>query len=134
MLALNAAVEAARVGESGKGFAVVAAEVKKLAERSRTVADEINVISRQSMEVTINSSSLLSELLPDIKNATLIVQEIASASIEQQAGSEHINTAIQQLNQITQQYASTSGELFEKSEILQQMSNDLNEQISNFKV
>ncbi len=134
LLALNAAVEAARVGESGKGFAVVAAEVKKLAERSRTVADEINVISRQSMEVTINSSSLLSELLPDIKNATLIVQEIASASIEQQAGSEHINTAIQQLNQITQQYASTSGELFEKSEILQQMSNDLNEQISNFKV
>jgi len=134
LLALNAAVEAARAGEYGKGFSVVAAEVKKLAERSRIAADEIQIISQNSVKVSTQASALLSDIIPDIESTTNIVQDIAAASNEQKSGSEQINSSIQQLNELTQQYASTSIALSEKSETLDQMSSDLKAQLSNFQL
>jgi methyl-accepting chemotaxis protein len=112
----------------------VAAEVKKLAERSRAASDEIHIISQKSVQVTLNASSMLSNIIPDINSTTAIVQEIAMASLEQQSSSEQINNSIQQLNGLTQNYATTSEELSHKSETLSQMSTDLNEQISHFRV
>lgn len=111
ILALNAAVEAARAGEHGKGFAVVAAEVRKLAERSQTAASEIDSLSKNSVNIATKSGELLNKIVPDIERTSRLVQEITAASIEQNSGTNQINNALQQLNQVTQQNAASSEEL-----------------------
>ncbi|MBE0501442.1 MAG: cache domain-containing protein, partial [Desulfuromonadales bacterium] len=110
LLALNAAIEAARAGEHGRGFAVVAAEVRKLAERSQVAAGEIGVLSMKSVSVAEKAGELLSQMVPDIKRTAELVQEIAASSREQDAGSDQINVAIQQLDSVIQQNAAAAEE------------------------
>ena len=116
LLALNAAIEAARAGEHGRGFAVVAAEVRKLAERSQIAAQEIGELASSSVEMAESAGKLLDTIVPSIKKTSDLVQEITAASEEQSAGVSQINTAMDQLNQITQQNASSSEELAATSE------------------
>ena len=111
LLALNAAIEAARAGEHGKGFAVVAAEVRKLAERSQVAAQEIGEVAKGSVALAERAGGLLDEIVPGIAKTSDLVQEIAAASEEQSSGVGQINTAMNQLNRITQQNASSSEEL-----------------------
>jgi methyl-accepting chemotaxis protein len=134
LLALNAAVEAARAGESGKGFAVVASEVRKLAERSKVAAEEIDSLSLSSVRVTKEASVLLNSILPEIEKTKNLIQEIAGASVEQNSGAQQINNAINQLNEITQQNASSSEELASSAEELSAQAESLDDLIQYFKV
>jgi methyl-accepting chemotaxis protein len=132
LLALNAAIEAARAGEHGRGFAVVASEVKKLAESSRSAADEISGFSAKTLSLTKGSSESTNWMLEDIKKVTNLIQSIASANIEQNSGAEIINKTIQEMNNITQNIVSASEELGTTSKILQEQSNKLESIISFF--
>jgi methyl-accepting chemotaxis protein len=133
LLALNAAVEAARAGEHGKGFAVVAAEVRKLAEHSKVAADEIFKLSKESVINTESSVELIREIIPEIKRTSILIQEITAGSLEQSNGAEQINSAIQQLNNVTQQNAANADVLVSSSERLNLEAQKLKDIISFFK-
>ena len=134
MLALNAAIEAARAGDHGKGFAVVAAEVRKLAERSQSAAAEIIQLSTSSMAVAEKAGQMLEHMVPDIRKTAELVQEIAAASSEQNAGAAQINKAIQQLDHVTQQNASAAEEMSSTAEELASQAVHLGSTIAFFNV
>ncbi len=112
ILALNAAVEAARAGEQGRGFAVVAAEVRALAQRSNTAAKEIKDLIGASASQVQRGSKLvhdagatMDDIVASIVRVTDIMGEISIASGEQESGIGQVNTAVSEIDGITQQNA-----------------------------
>ena len=110
LLALNAAVEAARAGDAGRGFAVVASEVRSLAQRSAQAAKDIKDLIIDSteqvqggVELVNRTGEALEEIVDSIKRVSDIVAEISAASREQATGADEINTAITQMDEMTQQ-------------------------------
>ena len=134
ILALNAAVEAVRAGEHGRGFSVVASEVRKLAERSKQAANEIVTLVAKGMKVSQMAGEKANALVPDIEKTTVLIKEISAASIEQKTGAEQINLAMQNLNVITQENASSSDELTNSSVQLSSLATNLKAAVSFFKL
>lgn len=134
LLALNAAVEAARAGTHGKGFSVVASEVRKLAERSQTAAAEISQLSDETVEVSGEAGRMLETLVPNIQRTADLVQEISSATREQNVGAEQINSAIRELDKVIQQNAAAADRSAATSQELADQSIELAEVISYFRV
>ncbi len=110
LLALNAGVEAARAGEAGRGFAVVASEVRALAQRSSDAAREINTLIstsgghvKRGVSLVDKTGIALADIVGSVGDIAEHVTMIAASAREQSTGLEEINTAIDQLDQVTQQ-------------------------------
>lgn len=141
LLALNAAVEAARAGDAGKGFAVVASEVRSLAGRSASASKEIKALINESAQQVKNGAALVNQagetlkgIVGSVKQVTDIVSDIASASKEQATGIDEINTAITQMDEVTQQNAALVEENTAAAQSMVEQARELEKMMNFFKI
>ena len=140
ILALNAAVEAARAGEQGRGFAVVASEVRSLAQRSTEAAREIKTLiarSGQSVETGVQvvdeAGVRIDQLSAVVLRLGQLIGGVSQASVEQAGGLEQVNTAVSQMDQVTQQNAALVEELAATGRSLSDQSQALRQAVASFR-
>jgi methyl-accepting chemotaxis protein len=141
ILALNAAVEAARAGEHGRGFAVVASEVRSLSQRCATAATEIKELVSTSVERVDSGERLVDDagksievLVADVERVSALMNDIATASLEQERGIGQVSTSVTQMDGVVQQNAIAVQRSAAASENLKRDARELALTVSRFKL
>ncbi|MEI6779926.1 MAG: methyl-accepting chemotaxis protein [Verrucomicrobiota bacterium] len=138
ILALNAAVEAARAGEAGAGFAVVADEVRNLARRCAQAAKETaskieDAVQKSAVGADISAkvAKSLAEIVGKARQVDEMAGEVAAASQEQSQGISQVNTAVTQMDKVTQSNAANAEESAAAAEELTAQAESLKEAVSD---
>ena len=139
LLALNAAVEAARAGDAGKGFAVVAQEVRVLAQRSAQASKEIKTLInasdaqvRDGVEMVQKAGSALGGIVGSVNRVAAMIEEMSTASSEQASAIDEINSAVAQLDEMTQRNAALVEETTAAAQAMAGQSRDLKDLMAFF--
>jgi len=141
LLALNAGVEAARAGDAGKGFAVVASEVRALAQRSaeaaKDVKDKITASSEQveaGVEMVGETGKALERIIGRVTKISELVEGISLAADQQSAGLTQVNTAVSEMDGVTQQNAAMVEQATAAARSLAGEADELARQVGRFKL